>query len=43
MLHFFWMRAAKNNFADVAVYGAILALLLGWRVASHYAKRSKAI
>jgi sulfoxide reductase heme-binding subunit YedZ len=43
MLHFFWMRAAKNNFADVAVYGAILALLLGWRVTSYYAKRSKAI
>ena len=32
MLHFFWMRAGKNNFAEVGVYGAILALLLGWRL-----------
>lgn len=33
ILHFFWMRAAKNDFAEVAVYAAILAVLLGWRVA----------
>lgn len=32
ILHFFWMRAAKHNFAEVAVYGAIVALLLGWRL-----------
>ena len=32
LLHFFWMRAAKNNFAEVFVYAAIMALLLGWRV-----------
>ena len=32
ILHFFWMRSGKNNFTDVWVYGAILALLLGWRV-----------
>ena len=32
LLHFFWMRAAKNNFAEVAVYAAIIALLLGWRL-----------
>jgi methionine sulfoxide reductase heme-binding subunit len=31
ILHFFWMRAGKNNFAEVFVYAAILALLLGWR------------
>jgi sulfoxide reductase heme-binding subunit YedZ len=31
LLHFFWMRAGKNDFADVAVYAAILAGLLGWR------------
>ncbi len=31
LLHFFWMRAGKNNFAEVAVYAAILAVLLGWR------------
>ena len=32
LLHFFWMRAGKNNFAEVAVYGLVLGLLLGWRV-----------
>lgn len=32
VLHFFWMRAGKNNFAEVWVYACILALLLGWRV-----------
>jgi sulfoxide reductase heme-binding subunit YedZ len=32
ILHFYWMRAGKHNFAEVAVYGAILASLLGWRV-----------
>ena len=32
LLHFFWMRSAKSNFAEVSVYAAIIALLLGWRV-----------
>ena len=32
ILHFFWMRAAKNNFAEVAVYAVVIAVLLGWRV-----------
>jgi len=32
VLHFFWMRAGKQDFAEVAVYAAILAALLGWRV-----------
>jgi sulfoxide reductase heme-binding subunit YedZ len=32
LLHFFWMRAGKNNFAEVFVYAAIIAVLLGWRV-----------
>ena len=31
LLHFIWMRAGKNNFAEPAVYGVLLALLLGWR------------
>jgi methionine sulfoxide reductase heme-binding subunit len=31
ILHFFWMRAGKQNFAEVAVYAAILGVLLGWR------------
>jgi sulfoxide reductase heme-binding subunit YedZ len=32
ILHFFWMRAGKNDFAEVAVYATLLALLLGWRL-----------
>ena len=28
ILHFFWMRAGKNDFAEVAVYAAILGALL---------------
>jgi sulfoxide reductase heme-binding subunit YedZ len=32
ILHFFWMRAGKQDFAEVAVYAAILAALLGWRL-----------
>ena len=32
ILHFFWMRSGKNDFAEVAVYGAVLAVLLGWRL-----------
>jgi len=32
ILHFWWMRAGKNDFAEVWVYGLILAALLGWRI-----------
>jgi len=35
ILHFFWMRAGKRNFAEVAVYAAIIGLLLGWRLVRH--------
>jgi sulfoxide reductase heme-binding subunit YedZ len=40
LLHFFWMRSGKNDFAEVAVYAAILAVLLGWRV-RQYVKRKR--
>lgn len=33
LLHFFWMRAGKNDFAEVAVYAAVIGTLLGWRLA----------
>jgi sulfoxide reductase heme-binding subunit YedZ len=32
LLHFFWMRAGKNDFGEWSVYAAIVALLLGWRL-----------
>jgi methionine sulfoxide reductase heme-binding subunit len=39
ILHFFWMRAGKHNFAEVAVYAAIVAALLGWRFKEYLRKR----
>jgi len=39
LLHFFWMRAAKNNFAEVFVYAAIIAVLLGWRIVRYLKKK----
>jgi methionine sulfoxide reductase heme-binding subunit len=41
ILHFFWMRAGKNNFNEVFVYAAILAVLLGWRVVQWLKKRQQ--
>jgi methionine sulfoxide reductase heme-binding subunit len=35
LLHFFWMRAGKNDFAEVAVYAVVLGALLGWRFWRH--------
>jgi sulfoxide reductase heme-binding subunit YedZ len=32
LLHFFWMRAGKSDFAEVAAYAALVAFLLGWRL-----------
>ena len=39
LLHFFWMRAGKNDFAEVFVYAAIIAVLLGWRLRQYLAKK----
>lgn len=43
ILHFFWMRAAKHNFAEVALYAAILSALLGWRVAQWLRKKNAVV
>jgi methionine sulfoxide reductase heme-binding subunit len=32
LLHFYWMRAGKNDFAEVSIYAFAVAVLLGWRV-----------
>ena len=32
LLHFFWMRAAKNNFAEWSVYAIVIGALMGWRL-----------
>lgn len=39
LLHFFWMRSGKNDFAEVFVYAAIIAVLLGWRVLKFFNKK----
>lgn len=32
ILHFFWMRSGKNNYAEVFIYALVLGGLLLWRV-----------
>ena len=42
VLHFFWMRAGKQDFAEVALYAALLGVLLGWRVWRRWARHRAA-
>lgn len=42
VLHFFWMRAGKNDFAEVAIYAAILGSLLSWRLWRRFATAKSA-
>ena len=39
ILHFWWMKAGKNNFTEPIIFGVIVALLLGLRI---YWARSRA-
>jgi len=41
LLHFFWMRAGKNNFAEVWVYGALIAALLLERLLRYFTPRPR--
>jgi sulfoxide reductase heme-binding subunit YedZ len=38
LLHFWWMRAGKNNFAEPIVYITIVATLFGWRLWKRFGK-----
>lgn len=38
LLHFFWMRDAKNNLLEVWAYVAVVLALQGWRVWRHFQK-----
>jgi len=38
LLHFFWMRAGKNNFTEVWIYAGVISVLLGWRVRRFFGK-----
>lgn len=42
VLHFFWMRAGKQDFAEVALYAALLGGLLGWRAWRRWARNRAA-
>jgi sulfoxide reductase heme-binding subunit YedZ len=42
LLHFFWMRSGKNDFAEVGVYAAVIISLLGWRVVHAWRQRRRA-
>jgi sulfoxide reductase heme-binding subunit YedZ len=33
ILHYAWHKSGKNDYSEVAVYAAVMAMLLGWRVA----------
>ena len=42
LLHFFWMRAGKNDFGEWSIYALIVAGLLGWRLRRHLQRRRAA-
>lgn len=42
ILHFWWMRAGKRDFAEVAVYATLLAGLLAWRLWHRWRLRQQA-
>ena len=42
LLHFFWMRAGKNDFAEVAVYGIVIGALLLERLQRNFQAKSRA-
>jgi len=42
LLHFFWMRAGKNDFAEVGIYAVIIGVLLGWRIWEYLKKKRTA-
>jgi methionine sulfoxide reductase heme-binding subunit len=42
LLHFYWMRAGKNNFAEVHVYTGLLLGLASWRIGWWLRRRTHA-
>ncbi len=39
ILHFWWMKAGKNDFQEPIIFGAIVALLLGMRVYWNWSRK----
>ena len=42
LLHFFWMKSGKNDFAEVAVYALVIAALLRERLVRYFKPKSRA-
>lgn len=40
VLHYWWHKAGKNDLAQPALYAAVLALLLGWRIVAWWRRRA---
>ncbi|WP_343738606.1 protein-methionine-sulfoxide reductase heme-binding subunit MsrQ [Achromobacter sp.] len=40
ILHYWWHKAGKNDLSEPAIYAAVLALLLGWRVVAWWRGRA---
>lgn len=43
VLHFFWVRASKHRWEAVAVYAAIIGVLLGWRGVQALRRRHRSL
>lgn len=43
LLHFYWMRAGKTDYADVWFYAGVIALLWAWRLGHAWRKRKRAL
>lgn len=40
VLHYWWHKAGKNDLSQPILYAAVLALLLGWRLAAWWRRRA---
>jgi sulfoxide reductase heme-binding subunit YedZ len=40
ILHYWWHKAGKNDLTEPAIYAAVLAALLGWRLAAGWRGRA---
>ena len=40
LLHFFWMKAGKNDFGEWSIYAVVIAVLLGWRLKRRFTRQS---
>lgn len=43
ILHYWWHKAGKNDFSEVAIYAAVVAVLLGARIVRAWRRRAQAV